>query len=251
VIPFEDWTLHGVWGSPPRFRGPAQAVVVHHSVTRLTGDAIADARTVENVIHKRGGFSMVAYSYLSHPDGTILEGRSSDYRNGANRNDKGGQFQNSNTVSVCCIGDYRTDRITQPQQQAFAWLMSDLRRDGIITVDAELLAHRDLAYTQCPAGAYEQLLTEPQPEVDVAAVLRYLHYLSEQVAARPLSAAKRSTGDAVKVVQERLEAHGHNPGPIDGIFGPKTEAAVESFQRAAGLTVDGIVGPATWTALLS
>lgn len=166
MIPFEDWTLHGVWGSPPRFRGPAQAVVVHHSVTRLTGDAIADARTVENVIYKRGGFSMIAYSYLSHPDGTILEGRSADYRNGANRNDKGGPYANSNTVSVCCIGDYRTDKITQPQQQAFARLMSDLRRDGIITVDAELLAHRDLAYTQCPAGAYEQLLTAIPPAYD-------------------------------------------------------------------------------------
>ena len=251
MIPFEDWTLHGVWGSPPRFRGPAEAVVVHHSVTNAGSDAKAAARIVEHVIHRRGGFAMIAYSYLLHPDGTVFEGRGSDYRNGANRNDKGGQFHNSNTVSVCCIGDYRTDKITQPQQQAFARLMSDLRRDGIITVDAELLAHRDLAYTQCPAGAYEQLLTEPQPEVDIAAVLRYLHYLSEQVAARPLSAAKRSTGDAVKVVQERLQAHGHNPGPIDGIFGPKTEAAVESFQRAAELTVDGIVGPATWAALLS
>ena len=166
MIPFEDWTLHGVWGSPPRFRGPAQAVVVHHSVTRLTGDAIADARTVENVIYKRGGFSMIAYSYLSHPDGTILEGRSADYRNGANRNDKGGRFANSNTVSVCCIGDYRTDKITAKQQQSFARLMSDLRRDGIITVDAELLAHRDLAYTQCPAGAYDQLLTAIPPAYD-------------------------------------------------------------------------------------
>src|SRR5438094_10302039 len=36
---------------------------------------------------------------------------------------------------------------------------------------------------------------------------------------------------------------------IDGVFGPKTEAAVRSFQQGAGLTVDGIVGPQTWAAL--
>jgi uncharacterized protein (TIGR02594 family) len=35
----------------------------------------------------------------------------------------------------------------------------------------------------------------------------------------------------------------------DGIFGSKTEAAVESFQRMKGLSVDGEVGRNTWTAL--
>lgn len=34
--------------------------------------------------------------------------------------------------------------------------------------------------------------------------------------------------------------------PIDGIFGPQTENAVKEFQRVFNLTVDGIVGKATW-----
>lgn len=39
----------------------------------------------------------------------------------------------------------------------------------------------------------------------------------------------------------------------DGIFGPKTEQGVKTFQGqdAGSLTVDGIVGPKTWTKLLS
>lgn len=36
---------------------------------------------------------------------------------------------------------------------------------------------------------------------------------------------------------------------IDGDFGPVTKSAVEQFQTDSGLTIDGIVGPATWAAL--
>jgi peptidoglycan hydrolase-like protein with peptidoglycan-binding domain len=35
----------------------------------------------------------------------------------------------------------------------------------------------------------------------------------------------------------------------DGIYGPRTEAAVKYFQRANGLVADGIVGQKTWAAL--
>jgi hypothetical protein len=58
-----------------------------------------------------------------------------------------------------------------------------------------------------------------------------------------------SRGTAVRDLQGVLRAAGFDPGPIDGILGSRTAAAVVSFQRARRLTVDGIVGPQTWGAL--
>ena len=58
-----------------------------------------------------------------------------------------------------------------------------------------------------------------------------------------------SVGDLVVWAQEHLASAGYTTA-IDGDYGPSTQAAVESFQTAEGLTADGIVGPATWAALL-
>ena len=58
-----------------------------------------------------------------------------------------------------------------------------------------------------------------------------------------------SVGDVVVWAQEHLATAGYTTA-IDGDYGPSTQSAVESFQTAQGLTVDGIVGPATWGALL-
>lgn len=58
-------------------------------------------------------------------------------------------------------------------------------------------------------------------------------------------------GDDVTEVQLALREAGFDPGPIDGVYGPATEAAVVSFQRIHGVDADGIVGPETKSALLS
>jgi len=57
-------------------------------------------------------------------------------------------------------------------------------------------------------------------------------------------------GSAVSQLQERLRSTGFFSGAIDGVFGQETESAVIAAQRRYQLNPDGIVGAATWTALL-
>ena len=57
------------------------------------------------------------------------------------------------------------------------------------------------------------------------------------------------SGDLVVWVQEHLISAGYPIG-VDGDFGYHTLLDVQAFQTAHGLTADGIIGPATWAALL-
>ena len=50
---------------------------------------------------------------------------------------------------------------------------------------------------------------------------------------------RASGSDRVRELQWRLRALGYRPGPIDGIFGPRTRAAVGWFQYKHGLPVSG------------
>jgi peptidoglycan hydrolase-like protein with peptidoglycan-binding domain len=53
----------------------------------------------------------------------------------------------------------------------------------------------------------------------------------------------------VRSLQRRLGVQGFSPGAVDGRYGPRTERAVELFQRARGLRADGVAGPVTLGAL--
>lgn len=57
-----------------------------------------------------------------------------------------------------------------------------------------------------------------------------------------------STGADVVKLQTILNGQGQSL-KTDGIFGPKTRAAVEAYQRSRGLVPDSIVGPHTWGSL--
>ena len=63
-----------------------------------------------------------------------------------------------------------------------------------------------------------------------------------QDAATPLAPGVQST-DTVRALQQKLGVS------ADGVYGPRTRAAVKRFQRAHGLAADGVAGPQTLAAL--
>ncbi len=71
------------------------------------------------------------------------------------------------------------------------------------------------------------------------------------VAEDPLPLGEGARGEAVRDVQRRLGALGHDLDPdVRGEFGPATLAATRTFQCERGLPTDGICGPVTWAALV-
>ncbi len=58
-----------------------------------------------------------------------------------------------------------------------------------------------------------------------------------------------SSGEEVKTIQKKLKNWGYYSGNIDGIYGSQTLNAVKKFQQKNGLSVDGIAGPKTLSAL--
>ena len=71
-----------------------------------------------------------------------------------------------------------------------------------------------------------------------------------------IDVSEGAIGDAVRAIQEEFQFRNLSGDPgkglqVDGIFGPKTDAAVRGFQQALGIPADGIIGPLTWRALVS
>ena len=98
----------------------------------------------------------------------------------------------------------------------------------------------------------------PGSRVDKAAVLaRVLAQVSAfggappavVPAPTPVAPAAPAFGSPAWIQEQLNQLGAHPPLTVDGDLGPKTVAAVESFQMSRGLTVDGIVGPQTIAAL--
>jgi hypothetical protein len=76
---------------------------------------------------------------------------------------------------------------------------------------------------------------------------RVVYAMRESLLAWPI-VQNGNTGNDVKALQYLLNAYGAGLS-VDGVFGPATLGAVKSFQSGHGLTADGIAGPRTWKAV--
>jgi peptidoglycan hydrolase-like protein with peptidoglycan-binding domain len=86
-------------------------------------------------------------------------------------------------------------------------------------------------------------LPKPEPENVLAEVAKFVE------ACRKTVVKRGQRGAVVEFLQTQLSSKGYDL-TSDGAFGPQTLKSVKLFQASNGLTVDGVVGPATWTALL-
>ncbi len=151
---------------------------------------------------------------------------------------------------------YRFQAYDTQLQAARAWLRV-LFRGGVPTA-LERGTVRDLAAAMYANRYYTGINTDTDHDgVSGTATDRILAYaglissgarfIMDQVAADVLGVDLSTVAGQ----QEALRRLGHDPGPVDGVAGPKTRGAAVAFQRARGLKADGIVGPMTRSALLA
>lgn len=112
-----------------------------------------------------------------------------------------------------------------------------------------------------PTGGTADSFPQPATNQPIAAPTRQPTIDQMRPTASPNQAGRAATialpvlklgmrGAAVSSLQDRLRVVGFYQGATDGVFGKGTETAVKKAQRSFNLKPDGVVGTATWNALL-
>ncbi len=191
-------------------RATTDYIILHHAAA-----SEASVTTVHNW-HLQRGWVGIGYHFYVRKDGSIYRGRPEDTI-GAHT-----EGYNSRSIGICAEGNFEVETMPDAQKRAIIELLRELKKRY---PNVQIKRHKDFANTACPGRNY--------PFNDII----------EGVEKMVLKVGSR--GEEVKKLQENLNRLGFNCGAADGIFGPKTEAAVKAFQQRYGLAVDGIVGPAT------
>ena len=150
-------------------------------------------------------------------------------------------------IKLCCEHGFGSN----PDDAAFMW-SADGQDAAVDAMEAVLLAHLGIAARKTPEevhallspGAPAAPRTQAKP-IENPDSLKSQGSTFEEPARLLRHTSPPHSGGDVRTLQQQLAQLGYDPGPFDGIFGPKTGQAVRAFQTHANLVVDGIVGPNT------
>ncbi len=220
-------------------RRPVSRVFVHCSAS---DHAHHDNVATIDAWHKANGWSGIGYHIFISKDGTAHPGRSLELTPAA----QGGH--NTGTIAICMHG-LRRDLFTEAQLATLRDLcaqIDDAYGAGRITFHG----HNEVANKDCPVIDYRGVLgLDARGRLIGARVIAGGRAEADADApalpGRLIRRGNRAVDQAVIDLQTILARLGFDPGPVDGWFGAKTEAAVIAFQRANYLVPDGIVGALT------
>lgn len=126
-------------------------------------------------------------------------------------------------------------------EQALRKFQRDQRMNASGQVDAQTLAALGVI------GGQRATIGQAQPQQQ----REYTPTSRRQGAMAPQSGAQRAglSQDQVRSVQQNLADRGYDPGPTDGRWGQRTQAALRNFERDQNLRADGRPDPQTLAAL--
>lgn len=192
----------------------------------------------------------IAYNLLVCPHRRVFVGRGPGVLSAAN-----GKGLNQGHYAVCVLlGDRGLVQPTSGHLNGIHDAIGYLRERG---AGREVLGHRDGYATSCPGPVLYRWLqmgmpvgTQTPDRDDTTPIPRPAKpsmpsWPGRMLVYRPGQPMLR--GEDVATWQRRLKELRYTIA-IDGIFGPTSSATTKVFQRAEGLTVDGVVGPKTWRA---
>lgn len=188
------------WNGTLTKRSLTTYLILHHAAGYGGVESI-------HAYHKSLGWLGIAYHYYVRLDGSIYRGRPENTTGGHTTN------YNYNSIGVCAEGNFQVDTMPEAQRAALSWLVSDIKtRYPSIAVKK----HGQFQNTSCPGANF------PFESIVSGAAS------APAVTPKPVAVNKASL---LKAYQSYLNAAYKAGLAVDGIWGPKTRAAVRILQR--------------------
>ena len=238
------------WNGSLIKRKKTDMIVLHHAAARECSP--------EDIHqwHLQNGWIGIGYNFIIRKNGKIYRGRPEDAVGSHTTN------FNSTSIGICFEGDCRYTRPTDAQIKAGKELVAYLKQKYNIT---QVKKHSELSNTSCPGSQFpfneianvkvkENLILSFQKAAE-ADGFKFKQYGVDGIYGAETKAAMQKC-----IVKKRLIYQFKNCTKLvqrllgieqDGLCGKATAKAIEDFQRANNLLVDGCCGFETWCKLLN